>query len=660
MIHLSSVQVKEASRVWGDFEEKVAFEVDVNPTNILAAVAGSYAGTRTYQGIKDKREQEALSQKRIENDHYKNIQNVLQDLKIVFTPINVIYSVNGQSFEIIKVNEMTAEMKSQFLAKNAEYFKNILVQKMNMELQMAEQVFARRLLAPQLSEMHRQAAFTSLLLEKISEETFHSLEKRSLEKTASMSNIPLQVSFDSLRPFDQSEVFFNESEFHKVANPIDYFRSNVGEEYTQKDLGQQVKVGFLPDRVVFLLNGHMIEQLSVMNMNEEGYEAFRKNDKMFFLEFFQEEAAKIRSSVIEDVAKEELFNKAAEEEDEKDAFDFEEEDEDDEPEDEDEADEEENKDDDDKDEGPDDDEEKTAASLEEVFEDEEETWVDKLSVERDDIDLFADSDVHPLIYDLLLDNEIGPTWHALELEAVLKQMEVDFEVDVIGDRALDKIAMLHTVQNPENSLFRTPFTTEKFLRAMNGKSVIISDFEGGLEFEEILLGLEIAENLDPEETLYAEFGDRVAPYISEELFQDGVRYVSSQVYNENNPMELVFWKDVNGFLSRKWKEKDSHGQSAEESVETNRRTELIVETSEKILSRMADGIDVMRPYDSVREIIQSQRLLGGLSYDEETLIGIENAVTQLVGRHFIAMLFLALKRNEAVEMYKRISGEGDA
>jgi hypothetical protein len=631
VITLNGIEVKEASRVYGDFVEKKAFEVDMNPANIIGSLAGGYAATRTYQKIEDKALAKQQASRTIENNHYDNVQNILRDLKIIFTPINVVYSVSGQVFEIIKVNEMTPVMKERFLMKDGEYFKGILINKMNMELQLAEQIFARRLLQPHLPGEFKQAHFSMQWFDKVSEEIFEQEEHKLMEKAADAQSFSVGVNLDALRPLNDYVDFFDKG-ITKVASPLDYFQSGLSEVITQKDMNKQIKIGFLPDRVVFLLNGQLVDQLSILHMNEEGFEAFKLKNEPFFLEFFAEESERIGNSVLESVmsnqpdAFADLPKQANEEDDE-------------------------NTDEEDLDVVDDeDDEEKTAASLEEMMEEE---WIESLPTVRPSFELFYDNDIHPVVYDRILEQRIGANWHELELEAVLKEIEIEFKLDkAIGAIAFDKVALIHTIQNPAHSVFSTAFSFEKFVRTMNNKTTTLTDFEGGIEFEELLFALDVAKAIVNQE-VYMEFGNLVAQYVSEELFQDNIRFVSDQLFDEDNEQELDFWTEVNGYLLRKWKERDAKGLEEEESATIKMRTETINDAGERILANHAEDIDWQRPYDSIADILASKTFASENEFES----GVEQAIIQTTGRHVIASVFLQVKISEAIESVRMVGGE---
>lgn len=652
LVKVNRIAVREASRVYGDltekeFLEKAAFTVDVNPLNIAASAVGGYAATRYYDKGQDKKRAGELAKQTLENDHYANVQNLLRNMKIVFTPINVIYSVDNQVFEIIKADEMSPEMRKAFLNKDGEYYKTLLLKKINMELQLAEQFFARNLIQPQLPEQYK-TAFTSMKwFEKISfDHVLDSLD--AMEKIASAQSIEsykLELNLNAIRPFESHSAI---EMFDKVAN---YFKADIHETLSRKDLESSVKIGFLPDRVIFTLNGQLLEQLPIMHMNDEGYNAFKKRDKEFFFNFFIDESRKIEASILEQMTNDVMndMNKQASENEETESAD------------------------DDSwaeelaevlrkdrsDEELDEDEEerlreeigdvaieKEAATLEDV----RSSWDEVLSIERPDLDIWKSPDVHPLAYDWLFDNFYGPTWHEKDLTALMQQVTQDFGIEQINSIAYDKISMLSVVQNDNNSVYLTDFPFEKFLRVMNSLTTDMEEYEGGIEFEQFLFAMDIITTLGEENEVFYGFGDDIGNYVAKILKADGIRFISDQVYDETNEGEAAFYDEVNSYLERLWKEEDTIGLLGKEAETVRKKTERINQTTQDILTGYAEDIDPVRPYDSIAEILEAKPMFMTLSSEERY------AVSRQAGRHVIASMFLKIKSEEFIKTIELLKG----
>lgn len=199
MIKIASYQTKEADTIYGEYVEKVAFDVAA----LIPSLVGAVAGSATSKNIGDKHMAIAINEmknKGLSNDHYSNISNLLDDLKVVFTPINVIYSVRGQTFDIIGREEMNDEMASAFRKRDGEYYKNLLLNKMNMEMQMAERIFSQRMVQ---NAINKQANFLTVELANISADGFDKLANYALDYASNdlMKNksIPFAINLDSLK-----------------------------------------------------------------------------------------------------------------------------------------------------------------------------------------------------------------------------------------------------------------------------------------------------------------------------------------------------------------------------------------------------------------------------------------------------------------------------
>lgn len=602
--------VKEASSIYGEFVEKKAFDASV----ILPALVGSLTGGITSSKLAEKGQTKNLERRKrkyFEGDHYQNLKNLIDDVQVVFTPINVIFDLSGQTIEIISVDEMNEEMRSAHRRKDGEYFVKLLVTKMNMELQMAERYFARRLLEPQLQKQASETpVILSLMNDVIADGIDATAKNTGLDQTKYKVNVDLNL--DTIRPFDKNNPLFS---IDKVANTKESI-----EALSLPDVRKRLVVTFLPDRVLFLVDNLLVDQMNVLNMNEEGFEAFKSKDKGFFRKFFLD-YFKARSEAFEKTASADEENKITLHPEFKN-FDF----------------------------------YKTAASLEEMRE--EENWSEILTFDKEYVNIFLDDSAHPIAYDAFFDSEYGGDWHELSVETILKDIEEKYtNNEPIADQAFNKILLLHSLHGEDTTLMMTAFAFEKFVRAMNNKQVAVDQVEGNLEFEEIIFALEIAESVS-DNNIYLEMTENVATYVAEQLYEDGIRSVSKALYfDENNEFKNDFWSDVNGVLLRKWQDRDSRSLLGEESFATRELTVWINEAIDHILIRNADLLDFNKPYLS-SEIVSATyfgNTLDRFEYKEGIIEVISNTIT----RHLLTVMFLEIKREEAEYTIEMMSSEGE-
>ena len=81
-----------------------------------------------------------------------------------------------------------------------------------------------------------------------------------------------------------------------------------------------------------------------------------------------------------------------------------------------------------------------------------------------------------------------------------------------------------------------------------------------------------------------------------ELMEMGVRMVSEQLYDEDNPAEQQFFRSVNGYLLRKWKERDTQGMEDDEGIEIRENAAVaIVDIAEDINEKL----EVIKEYNKL-------------------------------------------------------------
>lgn len=525
---------------------KVAFNIPIDPVAIASAVAGGYTANHVYN---KKREQAAQQMQqptpgRIETNEYTQMENVLRDLKITFTPINVIYSVNQQPFEMINADEMTPQMKKSFLMRDAGFFRQFLINKMAMEMQLAQQMFASRLLQSQ----EKLASF--VVIAKAETEGF---DKVAFEEEFAGKNITIPVTLDNVRPFSDDAPFMTE----KVAGLFSQERHDF---LTTDDLDRKTNVGFLPDRVLFMVNGQMIEQLPLRGMNDEGYQAFRNQDKRFFIDWFTNQAKLVHNSTVSEVM------------------------------------------------------DKEAATLGEVVD--EKAAMIQGDYKKESYQWFMDHDVHPIVYLHFLEKKFGEDWHTLDIEAIISTIETDMGTQV-ADIPFNKINFLQTLHNENHAIFLSSFTFEKFARTMAGRDIDFSEQESGLTLGEMLFANDMAQFVEGDD-VYAQFVDQVAQYMSYEVVDESVRAINASLYESDSRFADEFYTKVNGFLERQWRDKDT--QSVTDVRLFSRiykQTEIVANASRDILDKYAEFIDFESVDESIREIVESNEMLLGIDSDSK-------------------------------------------
>ena len=292
----------------------------VTPGAVLGSALGLVLGNRKGKKDAERRMQEELNRFNnakpiIDGNYYQQAQHVMDNLGIVFTPFGTVYTIRNKNknvaIDTIETEEMNKAMKDAWKNKDGEYFRSLMLSKMYSEMQIAEQGFAKKILEMQSSNdktadeiEYEVSEMTDLdRLVKVAElEEYFSCTGRGTEECfEKMSSI--QEYFEDLDDV-QFELKLDRP-FEKCAGVLSGIRSSLGFgegkeslQEMQKNLGnpsylkKNLKVGFMPDRVIFTVDGTLISTLSLTNMNEDGYDNFEKSNSKYFKDLFVQQMKK--------------------------------------------------------------------------------------------------------------------------------------------------------------------------------------------------------------------------------------------------------------------------------------------------------------------------------------------------------------------------------
>lgn len=279
--------------------QKVAFSINSAISTLMGYATGRELG-KTIGEEKAKTDMTRnMELPTIEGDYYSQVKNIAKNLKVLFSPMSVIYILNDKGREItldvIETDEMDSIMREAFSNKDKNYFKNLFINKMMLETQYAESFNARKLLtnfnninnkitgqnkkASSLYDMNMEV----LAMQDMYKNASYGLQTL-IEKTA--QGIETSINLQLERPFNYSEI--GNYEMFKVAKLTQ-------DEYRQKKLldkkyiDKNLRIGFVGNRVVYTVDGNIIAQLKTLDMTPEAFTKFQgKNVDFFKKEFFRQ------------------------------------------------------------------------------------------------------------------------------------------------------------------------------------------------------------------------------------------------------------------------------------------------------------------------------------------------------------------------------------
>lgn len=504
--------------------DKYAFDITINPASIIGAITGSLVGKKQAEKqILKSHMNNIPTPPSIGGSYYKEVDNIANNLTVMFTPLSAVYSVrNGNrnvSIDTIETSEMDDEMYNAWRRRDENYFKNLIMNKMMGEIQLVEHMYAKRLISKkdELNKaMGKQASEydsdTDIGFSKMVDEVC--ILKSIVEDTEN-SKIA-EYLFDSIQDDDTINLSW------KLERPIDKYASllsgvsgffgldtNRQELKSMKKgfedpsyLNKNLKVGFLPDRVVFIVDNVAVSQLPAMNMNDEGFERFEDKDNKYFENFF-------KSEVVKPISDTDRINQVID---------------------------------------------------------------SMLSFEKkaSDSDIFKKNNIHPMIYFEELTKRYGNDWLSFDPDILIDEIEKDYKTKV-EEIPMNKILTVQLL-NVSSYPFVNPFCFEKCVRSLNDKPIDFEEWQTNNSGGEIMFAIQVMDDLTPGDNIFDNFSELVVKYIVDILAAQDYYTITVKDSVINSELEKNFFDILNSDLLAA-RQKLSKSEMTEESEESINKQE---------------------------------------------------------------------------------------
>jgi hypothetical protein len=582
--------------------DKTAFDVSINPASLIGSITGSLIARKKIQSDNLKRLMENENSSILQGNYYQQVQNLVSNLKIIFTPFGVVYVVRSGSKEItietIGTDEMNSPMYMAWKQKDVGYFKNVLLNKMHTEIQFVEQEFAKKILE---NHMGMQAHVTkkasadvdynemsvSELISGIAElKDFYESKTEATEKFAEIlcrvvdDGTEYRVSWEFQRPLEKYALLGGALDFLGLGGSSDDIRSLQGSYLNPSYLANRVKAGFLPDRVIFIVDNKVISSLLAIDMNSEAFDYFNKQNQKFFVDYFNKEAKKgikrmkgklpSNSNIVKEasIAIEDIFNKV---------------------------------------------------------------------------------DIHPVVYFKMLNDKYGAKWMRWEIASLIKTLEQDFALeDGMNDQALNKIMAIHSVNN---NMY--PFTNyhvfEKVIRSFSGRPIDFLEREvEDLDVVDIAFGLDVMDEITPKVDTFEHFSSDVINYIIDNLVDNHYRVFNPLSLFSDSESRREFYDHLNEYLLDGFNAKDIVSiEDTREQSESIRENEVIHHMSMNIILKVRSQIS--KEFNQA-EFIKSEIANIDESQNIRDLISIQVVNGLLIDRMLIRSQLLLKKQLDSFGM----------
>lgn len=303
---------------------KVAFEINIDPATVLGTIVGLNVAKKVGRENTAKKLKDAMSTTVSPGQvgYYQQVENLERNLEIVFTPLGVLYVLKEGPSELtidnINLSEMSPTVRERYDRKDKAFFKNVMINKIKSDINIVERHFAKRMI--ERNQSLGVGKFASNVRDHFSE------VKDVIEKLAGEEDSPYMNYLLEDDPIYINGSFSTEVDINKVASffgeelKFPDVLSGLREEDVQgklddpRYLAKNSVVKYLPDRVLFIADGLVMAQLSMADMNDDGFKAFKNNDDQFFYRFFAEQLGVKKPTISE------LFKQASEVSDPSDLF----------------------------------------------------------------------------------------------------------------------------------------------------------------------------------------------------------------------------------------------------------------------------------------------------------------------------------------------------
>ena len=318
-------------------------------------------------------------------------------------------------------------------------------------------------------------------------------------------------------------------------------------------LKHNVDIGFLPDKVVYIVDNTVVSTFPVLNMNKESFDAFKQQDKVFFNRAFAREIEKGKK----------ILNKKA----------FE--------------------------------------NYDDISSDSEKTAASKL-ISAPRATAFRMSGIAPYVYYKVLQKKYSSKWNETDMAALIKMIEQDFKLESTGvaDIPLNKIMSIYTCLSDETAnAFVSPLVFEKIIRSFNDLPInFLTSEKETITVNELVYGiLSYAEIMKcKNKDIYVLLSDEIKSYIADLLLEKDI--VVLYPGNISSESEMEFYGEINSLILRRLSEKNNlnMGDMNSEEYKLAVQNEILQPLAVDILSEMRDNnIDEETLSDRIEELAKS-------------------------------------------------------
>lgn len=554
-------------------EEKIAFNINIDPGSIVGAVTGAAVANKVTKNQLRQQQQKADAGSIFSGSYYSQVENLASNLRVIFTPLSVLYTVkNGPkeiTIETINTEEMTPDMYQAWKSKDYLYYKNLLLNKVSSDIQFVEQQFAKNVIDRHIKLQNQISKKATYIPDSISifetadymdgirkiYESDNESQKNSqfkndtIEKTAAVifgnHDTGTKVALELPRPF---------SDYHDVSASLDFLKfaafdggikSLQGKFLKPGYLQSRLNVGFFPDRIIYAVDNRAVTTLMAYDMNNEAFEAFEQKDSDYFKDLFKTET-RLGLKRMKAKEKKNLTKLAAEGE---------------------------------------------------IF-------------HIDVKDIFYENLVHPSVYLRALLSSLTEEFFAFDAKALIKIIEQTYGLTApIEDIPLNKILSVQSI-NRSKTPFESSHAFEKIVRSFVEMPINWMNKESDdIGFENLAKALLAIELSCVRFSPYQEFTPEIISYAARIVVADGVKYFYPIHSTDHNQEYDSFYSQLNKAVEDEINRKDSYDTFDDKEIASIiSNNEIVIECTKTILMKIRSEEQDPQIIDKVDKMVAELEL----------------------------------------------------
>ena len=263
-------------------------------------------------------------------------------------------------------------------------------------------------------------------------------------------------------------------------------------------------------------------------------------------------------------------------------------------------------------------------------------------------EIFKKSDIHPVVYYLVLTAKYGFEWFNFDPHALVTIIEKDFDVSEVDAIPLNKILSIQVANNSE-TVYESYHALEKVMRSFCDKPVEFMERQiSDLDIDDIAFSIDVLDRVTPHDDIYDNFSPDIYDYLAQ-IVVGRDNYIFSPSVIVGSPTEGTFNNVLNYSVLHQMNQKlVQNVDDAKLEDQAIKNNEIIFDLSMMVLKSLGTQMERGRVKQGTEKRFVTL-MLDNLNVKEE----LKALITRQILRNLALDDFLAIKENILLEQLKQ-------